>query len=206
MAAIPYGLTRADLLLWLLNIVARLQAHELVPMTNAQQDAAALEIDALRVLLEGTDSDALSALTEYHAAIASCVTNQADVLDAVQSVKYLMRGVGCSGAVFALAGFSVPVTDPVSYVALTPSDLAVVGFSNGTNKLTFTGNNTPGLVSYIVMCQIGESVVMEMVGSTTRQKWTHSGVVPGVRYIYKIFARSASNDSAFSNEAMVYGV
>lgn len=206
MAAIPYGLTRSDLLLWLANIVGRLGGNELVPVPGVTQDAFETDIEALRVALAAADADASAALNDYHAAIAVCTSVQAVALDKVQQFKYVMRGSDCPGSSYALAGFSVPVTDPVSYVAQVPSGLAVLGFSNGVNKLAFDGNNTPGLVTYMVLCQIGDSTTMELVGSTTKQKWSHTGVIPGVQYVYTVFARAASNDSAVSNEAMVYGV
>lgn len=205
MANIPYSLPRSTFVVWLSNLVAVLAAGDLVPIDVLDQAAWSAEIDALRQDLEDADTDAGTFLAQYHAAVAAADSARSAALDRVKLLKFAMLAAPCAGAEFALAGLPVPVVDPVSYVALTPSELAAEGFSNGVNRLTFLGNNVSGLVVYVVFCQIGGTGDFILVGTTSKQRFTHSGVEPGTTYRYKILARSASNDSAFSNEALVYG-
>lgn len=199
----PYKLPRIDLVPFLSNYIGRLTAYEVDGLTNGQCDALVAAISAVSADFESAVTDLGVAEAEYHAAVSEAEALQAEVLELIQSGKYLLKSAGCPGAAFAILGFNIPVVAPVVYVPSDPSDLSAFGYSNGVNELRFAGNNS-GAVVYIVEARIGESAVFELVGTTKRQRYLHAGVVPGVQYVYRVFARASSGDSGYSGTASVY--
>jgi hypothetical protein len=200
----PYKLIRADLVGFLQNLEDRLAAHDIVPIPNAEQTARAAMINTARVALAAAVADLIIQESEYHAAVSVAEAAQLFALDETQSVKFLMKADGCNGATFALAGFNPPVITPIAYVPNDPTDLSAFGYSNNVNSLKWKGNNSFGAINYVVECLIGASIIWEPVGTTTRQRFNHTGVVPGTRYEYRVFARAASADSGPTGSAVVY--
>lgn len=107
---------------------------------------------------------------------------------------------------FELAGFDFPDTTRSTYVAQTPSDLAVVGFSNGVNEGKFKGNNKSGSVTYQIFRRQGDDGDWMMVDSVPAPKFTDEGITPGQYYEYRVRAKASKNTSQWSNSAVVYGM
>lgn len=201
----PYKLTRDALVPFLENLSIVLANGDLVPIDPAEQTARAAVINGDFVALQGAISDLIAAEAAYHAAVSAAESVQLLSLDDIQSVKYLMKASGCSGAVFSTAGFNPPVTDPVAYLPNDPTELSAFGFSNGVNALKWKGNNSLGAVVYVVQAKIGASTDWVEVGTSTKQRFQHTPVTPGIRYEYRVFARAASADSNPTGTAVVYG-
>jgi len=92
------------------------------------------------------------------------------------------------------------------YTPVTPSDLAATGYSNGTNQLSYRGNNPSGTVTYAIEVKIGDTAPFVLLATTTTQKYKHEGVTPGQFYQYRVRAQASRNNvSDWSNEAVVYG-
>lgn len=149
--------------------------------------------------------------TEAAAAASEAVHLAQDAQDAVllilQNIKDLMKGVNSPGSEYVALGYDMPVFTPGTIIPLTPTDLAAFGYSNGINKLSWAGHNTPGSVTYVIEAKIGDTAPYVVVGTTRQQKWDHTGVTPGQFYQYRCRAQAARNVvSAWSNEAVVYGV
>jgi hypothetical protein len=107
---------------------------------------------------------------------------------------------------FELAGFDFPETRANQYVAQIPSNLAVVGFSNGVNTGEFVGNNRSGAVVYEVWRREGDEGAWRVHIFTRKQSFKDEGVTPGQYYEYRVRASASNNASDFSNTAVVYGV
>lgn len=201
----PYKFTRSEMVSWLPNLRDVLDDNLVVPVLVGVQDTLAIAVgDAFDELAAATAS-LVVAEAEYHAAVSLAESAMTNALEVAQSVKYQMKASSCSGSVFLLAGFDAPVEDPVAYIPVAPIELSAFGYSNGVNKLEWLGNNTGGAVNFIVEALIDDSLTWVIVGSTKRQRYSHTPVQPGIRYEYRVFARAASGDSDNSGSAVVYG-
>lgn len=107
---------------------------------------------------------------------------------------------------FDLCSLSYPATRSGKYVALDPTKLSVVGFSNGVNQGQFVGNNTRNLVTYEIWRREGDTGTWHMHATIKQQRFTDTGVTPGQYYEYRVRAVAAQTISNFSNSAVVYGV
>lgn len=92
------------------------------------------------------------------------------------------------------------------YIALDPTDLAVVGFSNGVITGRFRGNNRTQSIMYEIWRREGRQGKWRSHILTTKQKFKDESVMPGRYYEYRVRAVAAGNTSDFSNVAVVYGV
>jgi hypothetical protein len=127
------------------------------------------------------------------------------LLKLLQGLKYLMRGLNSPAHEYDAVGFDPPVLGRRPVIPLTPFELAATGYSNGVNKLTFTGNNAPGRVVFLVEAKTGDSPQYVIIGTTKSQRFKHEGVKPGVPIQYRVRAQAARGQiSACSNEAAVY--
>ena len=127
------------------------------------------------------------------------------LLKLLQDLKYLMKGNRCALHEFDIVGFDEPVIGRHPVVPQTPGKLAATGYSNGVNRLRFSGNNGAGRVTYTIEAKIGDSLVYVMIGTSKRQQFQHTGVKPGMPILYRIRAQAARGMvSNWSNEAAVY--
>lgn len=91
-------------------------------------------------------------------------------------------------------------TPPVMPVALTVS-----GQSDGTNTLAWKKmGNKPG-TTYLVEYQNNANGGWTLLDTTTRSKYAATGFVPGQRTSYRVRAKRNEQNSAYSNEAVIYG-
>jgi fibronectin type 3 domain-containing protein len=90
-------------------------------------------------------------------------------------------------------------------VAAEPSDLAAEGRSDGANYLTWTSNNKYGTVVYEIWRLHGDTAPWALHATTKKQSFTDTPVTPGQVYNYKVRAVAATNQSNYSNTAVVYG-
>jgi hypothetical protein len=67
------------------------------------------------------------------------------------------------------------------------------------------GNNAPNSVSYLIEARIGDAPDYVIVGVSKAQSFKHTGVTPGVKHQYRIYAQTTRGlVSERSNEAVVY--
>lgn len=173
----------------------------------AQNTAFSDALTDANAILAAANLDASSALAAYSAAVHVAQDAQAAVLLIVQNIKDTMRGVNSPGDDYVALGYDMPVFVRGSIIPLTPTGLAAVGFSNGTNALNWVSHNVPGTVTFAIEAIIGDTAPYVLVGTTQQQKWLHVGVIPGEFYQYRVRAQAARGVvSAWSNTAVVYGV
>jgi hypothetical protein len=175
--------------------------------------------------LVGQNTAISDALTDANAELAAADTTQVETrtlsLQATEiaedkrfkvekllgELKFAMKGVDAPAADYEVLGFDPPAETRSIVIPETPTDLAAVGYSNGTNQLKFNGNNGPGTVTYAIEAKIGDTAPYVLVGTTQNQKFKHTGVTPGQFYQYHVRAQAARGlVSDWSNEAVVYGM
>jgi hypothetical protein len=116
-----------------------------------------------------------------------------------------MKSVHSGESEFDAIGFDPPARQRRIAEPQTPTELSVVGYSNGVNDLKFTGNNTPNSVRYLVEAKVGDATDYVIIGVSKAQRFKHAGVTPGVKHQYRIYAQTTRGKvSDWSNEAVVY--
>jgi hypothetical protein len=148
-------------------------------------------------------------LVQYDEAIASVSARNAikSELDTVLSrVAASLRAGLAPKEQFDLCGFNYPFGPRSRVIPAAPVDLSVFGTSNGLNAGRFTGNNKPASVQYEVWRREGAEGEWMLLKTATKQSFTDWPVKPGQYYEYKVRAKAATDISAFSGTAVVYGV
>jgi hypothetical protein len=148
-------------------------------------------------------------LVQYDQAIASVSARNAikSELDTVLSqVAANLRAGLAPKEQFDLCGFDYPFGARSRVIPAAPTALSAFGTSNGLNTGRFTGNNAHGSVQYEVWRREGDEGEWMLLKTTTKQSFSDSPVVPGQYYEYKVRAKAATEISAFSGTAVVYGV
>ena len=107
---------------------------------------------------------------------------------------------------FDLCGFTYPFAVRSRVVPSAPTNLSAFGESNGLNTGRFTGNNNYGSVQYEIWRREGDEGPWMLLKTTTKQSFSDTPVTPGQYYEYKVRAKSATDVSAFSGTAVVYGL
>ena len=107
---------------------------------------------------------------------------------------------------FDLCGYTYPFGPRPRVIPAAPTDLSAEGSSNGLNQGRFTGNNNYGSVRYEIWRREGDEGAWMLLKTTTKQSFSDEPVTPGQYYEYKCRAVSATDVSAFSGTAVVYGV
>lgn len=202
----PNKITREELVDFATNCATQVADGAVTGFLAAQNTAFSDALNDANAVLAAANLSATEAEAAWHGAIGTAQDAATAVLLIIQNIKDGMRSVNSIGAEYAEVGFDVPVFNPQTVIPNTPTDLAAFGYSNGVNKLSFVGNNTPGSVTYVIEAKIGDTAPYVVVGTTRQQKWDHNGVTPGQFYQYRCRAQAARNvTSAWSNEAVVYG-
>ncbi len=173
---------------------------------------AALRADLLALI--GTLPADLAAaqadvLVQYDEAIASVSARNAiksDLDTVLSQVAASLRAGLAPKEQFDLCGFTYPFGPRVRVIPSAPTDLSVFGTSNGLNTGRFTGNNRPASVQYEVWRREGAEGEWMLRNTETKQSFSDWPVVPGQYYEYKVRAKAATEMSAFSGTAVVYGV
>ncbi len=196
---------RANLVDFAKNTELRLADHELTSIPNDIADDLAAELAPLNTSLETVTEDIVENIALKESVVAVGQAQETALIEILGRVLNMLRAFGAPRADYELAGFSAPA-DRVTYIPATPTELAAMGSSNNTNKLTFQGNNQSGSVTYVIEAIIGDTAPYVVVGTTRRQNWTHENVTTGQFFQDRVFAQAAKSRSEYSNLAVVYGV
>jgi hypothetical protein len=106
---------------------------------------------------------------------------------------------------FDLCGFNYPFGVRSRVIPNAPTGLSAFGTSNGLNTGRFTGNNKTGSCAYEIHRREGDEGPWMLLKTTTKQSFSDSPVTPGQYYEYKVRAIAATETSAYSGTAVVYG-
>ncbi len=149
--------------------------------------------------------DGLASFTSAQAATQTKLINRKAVIDTLAQIKQTMRANKNPKPDFELTGFGALDFDATPITANAPTDLVATGDSTRQNYLRFKGNNRSGSVIYVIEYLAGDTMEFTFLAAIKSQKFTHSDVTPGQVYNYRVRAEAATNNSAWSNTAVVYG-
>ena len=128
---------------------------------------------------------------------------------AVADARALARRVQSNAAVTpglkSLLGLNPKTNKPGVVQPVTPTDLVADGYSNGVNELKWNRNGNHPSTVFLVEAQIGTATEFTQIGAVTAAKFTHSGVTPGMKVVYRVRARRRNVVSDPSNFATLYG-
>lgn len=148
---------------------------------------------------------AVVAETERKAAVSTKNVTRAEILIVVSRIRDALKAGLAPKKEYDLCGFDYPAAASDIYVAQDPTGLSAFGFSNGINKIRFSGNNKRGRVIYEIWRRQGDTSPWALHTTTKKQTFTDTPVIPGQYYEYRIRAVAAKSSSNFSNSAVVYG-
>jgi hypothetical protein len=187
------------------NVHALLGRTELTAIDSNVRTDLANSIGTLPETLSEQTAAATVAEGERKAAVSARNATRTQIRALMAQVRDALKAGLAEKNQYDLCGFDYPIT-PTTYVAQNPTDLSAFGYSNGVNKILFSGNNKPGRVVYEVWRRHGDTAGWALHATTKKQSFTDSGVTPGEYYEYRVRAVAAKSVSNFSNSAVVYGV
>ena len=203
----PRKLSRADLVDFATN-AAQAVADGRVPGFLAAQNTSISEaLTDATAELAAADTDQVTKRTASLDATEVAGQKQDVVLTLLSELRLAMRSVRTPSNVYDAVGLTPPSETRTVVVPNTPEHLTAESFGHTVNLLTFIGNNPSGSVTYTVEAKIGDTAGYVMIGTTSNQKFRHTGVTPGEFYQYHVRAQSGRGlVSEWSNEAVAYGI
>jgi len=203
----PHKLSRADLVDFTTNAATGVADGKVSGFTAPQNTAISDALTDANTVLAAANLAVVEARAASKEATQIAIDAEAEVQQQLQDLKFGMKSVESPAADYDAIGFDPPVETRTIVTPQTPTELAATGYSNGINQLTFVGNNPGGSVTYVIEAKIGDTAPYVIVGTSTKQAFKHTGVIPGQFYQYHVRAQAARNQvSDWSNEAVVYGV
>lgn len=188
------------------NLLLLLGGTELAAIDSHVRADLVTAFGTLPADLMAAEAAAQASQAQTNALFAARNAIIAEILVPARSTRDNLRASNAPAKQFEVCGFDFADTARSTYVAQTPSDLAVEGFSNGVNQGKFKGNNKSSAVLYEVWRREGDDGDWGLCTAVKRPKFTDEGVTPGQYYEYKVRARASKNVSLFSNSAVVYGL
>ncbi len=187
------------------NVTALLGGTQLTAIDENVRSALSLTIGTLPATLGSQAAQAAIAEGERKAAVSARNATRKRVRDLMSQVRDALKAGLAPKLQYDLCGFDFPAARS-TYEAQDPSELSAFGYSNGVNRIRFSGNNKPGRVVYEIWRRHGDTVDWGMHALTRKQIITDTGITPGQYYEYNVRAVAAKSVSNFSNSAVVYGV
>jgi len=173
---------------------------------------AAVRTDLLTLIgtlpadLASLTADALVQDAQKQASTTTKDLTHQELLVVIRQVRDNLRAGRAPQDQYDLCGFDYPFGVRSRVVPAAPTALSAFGTSNGLNTGRFTGNNKHGRVQYEIWRREGDEGQWMLLRTTTKQSFSDTPVTPGQYYEYKVRARAATELSAFSGTAVVYGV
>ncbi|MBK6723827.1 MAG: hypothetical protein IPO41_16620 [Acidobacteria bacterium] len=197
-------LSDADLVDFSKNVETQLLAHTVEGLDNALADDLAATLTPLNTPYETTIESGVQTRALKQSTTAEKQALREDVLARLGKVRNYLVAAESPKTAYEICGFTYP-GDRTTIIANDPGDLVAVGTSNGVNQISFNGNNKPSAVTYEIWRMHGDTAPWGIIATTRRQAYTDTPVTPGQYYAYKVRAVAATNQSNFSNVAVVYG-
>jgi len=161
-------------------------------------------LTTLKTDLQTANNEAIAAEETREAKFTARDTKlDAAFTGALSAVNLILSLTTVPDALFDNLGLPAADVIPSSIPPITPTALAVLGFSDGTNRLTWnTAGNAPK-TTYVIESRTGAGP-WTYVDSTTRSKYDHVGQTPGVHIEYRIKAKRPAGESAYTGVVSVY--
>ena len=187
------------------NVALLLDGSELASIDNSVRSALFTAIGSLPATLATQAADAAIAEGARKARVSERNATRKQIRALMGQVRDALKAGLAPKKEYDLCGFDYPA-ERSTYEAQSPTNLSAFGYSNGINKIRFSGNNRPGRVVYEIWRRHGDTADWGLHATTKRQSHTDTGITPGQYYEYKVRAVAAKSVSHFSNSAVVYGV
>lgn len=201
----PNYMNRADLAVFGRHAATAVADGVVTGLLAEQIESISAAIAEASEELAAADMAQIEARTAALEATRIAQDKRLELLRLLQNLKYMMKALSSGDVEFAGIGFDLPARERRIVTPQPPGELAVRGYSNGVNMLTFTGNNVPNSVVYIIEAKMAADGPYTMIGSSRRQSFKHIGVIPGQLYQYRVCAQATRGMvSDWSNEAVVY--
>jgi len=188
------------------NVVLLLGGAELPSIESHVRSQLITDFGTLPADLATQVATAATVDGEKKAAFSTKGMTRSEIVELARRTRDLLKAGRAPKKEYDLCGFDYPAPRINAYIAQDPTDLAVVGFSNGVNKGRFAGNNKNGLVVYEIWRRHGDTAPWTQHLLTKRQTFEDTGVTPGQYYEYRVRAVAAQTTSNYSNSAVVYGM
>lgn len=197
------------LVAWLGNFLTVANA-EISSLGITQADLTVITTDT------GTLTDDLTTLTSAKAALQGAIrAKDASIKQVDKDVRALVKRIQSNphvpASLKAQLGMTVPAPAPTKMPPVTPASLLATPLAIGVNALKWHKSGNKASTQYVVLAKTmtaGVSVYDDsgwnIVGQTTRSRFDHTGVTPGVPMAYKVLAARADQASLPSLPATVY--
>jgi hypothetical protein len=199
----PRRFARAELVVFAKNAAKGIADGRVSGFLPEQNVAYSTALLAEANALDDDEKMVFKLEAQLSAKIAEAQERRLRILKIITESKYAMRSVDSPDDEYEGLGYDPPA-DPRSRVKpKTPRGLSATGFSNGTNRLKWTGNNVSGRVLFLIEANAGEGWFM--IGSTRKRSFAHTDVKPGQPYQYRVRAEATRGQvSSWSNTGSVY--
>jgi len=188
------------------NVATLLGGTELSAIDSNVRTDLLTEIGTKPATLLTQEADTEVKTTQRNASFSERDATRESLLINLRQVRDALKTGLAPKPQYDMCGFDYDDGTKTTYVAQTPSELAVQGYSNGVNQGTFRGNNKSGSVLYEVWRREGDEGPWGLRMAVKKPAFIDEGVTPGQYYEYKVRARASKNVSLFSNSAVVYGM
>lgn len=197
-------LSDADLVDFSKNVATQLLAHTVEGIDNALADDLAATLTPLNTSYETKIESGVQSRGMKQSTTAEKASLREEVLGRLAKVRNYLVAAESPKKAYEQCGFTYQ-SDRTIVIAADPTDLVAVGTSNGVNQIRFNGNNKPSTVTYEIWRMHGDTAPWGIIATTRRQAYTDTPVTPGQYYAYKVRSVAATNQSNYSNVAVVYG-
>ncbi len=187
------------------NIATLLEGSELPSLNSSLRADLVAAIGTLPDTLGTQALEVLMAEGMRKAAVSARNDTRQQIINILVQIRNSLKASVAPKEHFDICGYDFPQTPSAVYTPNKPSDLAVVGFSDGTNVGRFNGNNNGAKVHFQIWRREGKTAPWTFEGQTMKQRFVDLPVVPGKYYEYRVRAVAAQAISNYSNTAVVYG-
>ena len=200
----PRQLSRPDVVEFARNAIKALQDGKITGLSPAEAAELAATLSSATNKLATSDQKVVATRSAYREATEDASVDEANVIGILTGLKFRMRGTGAGPDEYKAAGFDPPARSK-RVEPEKPTNLSATGFSNGVNRLKFSGNNAAGTVIYTVQARPSLTAEWVIIGSNNKQTFKHTPVAPGQFYQYRVRADATNGlTSDWSNETVVY--
>lgn len=199
-----------DLQVWLNNFTTVAATNTTtLGITTAQ--IAVIQDDSTEF---GDDLTLLAAAkAAYEGALQAKITARRQTESDVRAlVRHIQNNPGVSDSLKAQLGINVPNPVRNKTAPVMPVEVQAIPEATGVNTLKWSKAGNKTTTQYVILAKtltngarVSDETGWNIVGQTTRAKFAHAGVTPGVPMAYKVMAARADQASLPSLPATVYG-
>ena len=184
---------------------------DFIPVANTNLVAlgyVAADITALTALKTDIDNR-LAASVAAKAAAKSATVNlkiaqRAAKVNLNVRNKQILANVAVPNTLKVLLGLKIPDTVPSHTTPNDPISLVAYGTESGTNLLDWFRNENIDRTQFVIEAKFGTATAWQIVDVVMATKFQDAGRTPGVKAVYRVYARRGERRSGYSNEASVY--